>query len=152
LALARLQIEVRRLGASVARSVPYSAIARSVLMSPQPGELHGVGLTMSSELFYRGGWDVTCEFPRNDTGICTLVHERWFDALELSLSDALRRDHQLPAMRKTILAARAASLNPAMTVIVHGRTFFERPRAYIDIGADSDCIAPPRAGGIDNRH
>jgi hypothetical protein len=143
LALARLQIEVRRHGARIARAVPYPTALRSVLMSPQPGELHGVGLTMSSELFYRGGWDVTCEFPGNDAGICDLVHGRWYDALELSLSDALRRDHQLPAMRKTIVAARAASLNPAMTVIVHGRTFFERPRAYIDIGADSDCIAPP---------
>ena len=152
LALSRLQIEVRRHGARESRAVPYPTVLRSVLMSPQPGELHGVGLTMSSELFYRGGWDVTCEFPGNDAGICHLVHDRWYDALELSLSDALRRDDQLPAMRKTIVAARAASLNPAMSVIVHGRTFFERPRAYIDIGADSDCISPPGSEIFANGH
>ncbi len=146
LALARLQIEVRRIGAHSARRVPYQPGARSVLMSPQPGELHGVGIAMSSELFYRGGWDVTCEFPLNDDTVCHLVHDRWFDVLELSLSDALRRDHQLPAMRKTICAARAASLNPTLTVLVHGRSFFERPSAYREIGADSDCVAPPGSG------
>jgi hypothetical protein len=146
LALARLQIEVRRIGAHSARRVPYSPGARSVLMSPQPGELHGVGIAMSSELFYRGGWDVTCEFPINDATVCDLVHGRWFDVLELSLSDALRRDHQLPAMRKTIVAARAASLNPTLTVMVHGRSFFEQPRAYREIGADSDCMTPPGSG------
>jgi hypothetical protein len=68
-----------------------------------------------------------------------MLHAQWYDVLELSLSGAVRREQQLPAMRVTIRAARAASLNPALAVIVDGRSFFDRPQAYLDVGADVGC-------------
>ncbi len=134
--LARLQAEVRRVNGLT----PVAHALRpghSVLLSLQPMEQHGVGLIMSSEVFGRGGWDVTCDFPNDDRALGELVHERWFDVLSLSLSGSLRRDHRLAPMRETIDAARAASLNPSLVVMVDGRTFIERPQAYRAVNANA---------------
>jgi hypothetical protein len=146
LALARMQVEVRRLGAespAVANAFPD---ASSILLATLPGELHGVGVALSSEVFFRDGWDVTCEFPNNDQGVCDLVRDRWFDVLELSLSGALRRDYHLPFMRSTIRAARLASVNPSLTVLVDGRVFFDKPRAYLEVAADG--ASPSAVDGV----
>ncbi len=116
---------------------------------------------MASELFWRDGWDVSCEFPSTDRDLGRLVQERWFDVLELSLSTALRRERAMTAMGITIKAAQAASLNPALMIIVDGRAFVERPRTYQDVGADAGCVSvvdavpaahrllATRAGGAD---
>lgn len=141
LALGRLQVEARRISRAFATGLPGTHPGHAVLISPQPGESHSLNASLCSELFYRDGWYVTSEFPRNDNALRTLLHEQWFDVLELSQSAALRRDQQLPALRLTILAARAASLNPALAIIVDGRTFFDRPQAYRDVGADVGCVA-----------
>jgi hypothetical protein len=96
---------------------------------------------LASELFWRGGWDVACEFPNTDDALRDLVHQQWFDVLELSSSGSLCRDHRLQAMRSSIQAAQSASLNPALAVIVDGRSFFERPDAYLEVGAHLACIS-----------
>jgi hypothetical protein len=44
-------------------------------------------------------------------------------------------------MRVTIRAAQASSMNPALAILVEGRSFFERPRAYLDVGADIGCVS-----------
>jgi hypothetical protein len=138
LALARLQLEVRRLGTILPRQ-EYGQPARAVLVALQPGELHGLDATMSSELFFRDGWDVSYITPTDDNDLRRILHEEWFDVLDLSLSTALRRDAHLPCLRSTIRAARDASLNAALAVIVGGRSFFERPDAYRGVGADAGC-------------
>ncbi len=92
---------------------------------------------IASEMFWRAGWDVHCEFPDTDEALGQLVHDRWFDVLDLSLSGAFAREHRLPAMAASIRAAHAHSLNPALTVIVDGRVFNEQPGAYADVGADA---------------
>lgn len=134
--LARLQLEVRRVNAAV----PGSHLCKpghSVLLCPQPSESDSVGLTMSSEVFDRNGWDVTCEFPGDDQSLLDVVHGSWFDVLKLSQSGSLRRDMRLLPMRATIDAARLASLNPALIVMVDGRTFAERPQVYRAVHANA---------------
>jgi hypothetical protein len=59
--------------------------------------------------------------------------------LDLSLSSALHAEQRVPAMALTIRTAQAASLNPALAVIVDGRSIFERPSVYRDVGADAAC-------------
>ena len=140
LGLGRLQLEVRRLSAAFAHPLHIIKPGHAVLVAPKPGEPHSVQASMSSELFWRDGWDVSCEFPSSDKVLRELVHESWFDVLDLSLSGAYRRDHELEAMGVTIRAAQAASLNPALAVIVNGRTFLERPQAAFGIGADAACV------------
>ena len=139
--LGRLQLEARRLGRIIGPHDPRALPGHAVLVAPQPGEPHGLGAAMSSELFGRQGWDVSCEYPGSDEVLVRRVHDQWFDVLDLSLSGALRRDHRLQAMGDTIRAAQAASLNPALTVIVGGRSFVDSPKAYLDVGADIGCTS-----------
>jgi len=139
--LARLQIEARRVGAAIASPLHAIRPGHAVLVAPQPGETDGLGAAISSELFLRDGWDVSCEYPRSDLGLDELLHEHWFDVLDLSLSSATRRDSRLPNMGATILSARGASKNPELTVIVQGRSVFERPRASLLVGADAGCAS-----------
>jgi hypothetical protein len=152
LALGRLQVEVRRLSTMLSRKDYVAQPGHAVLVALPPGEPHGLNATMNSELFLRDGWDVSYLIPSDDDGLGHILHERWFDVLDLSMSAALRRDTQLPSLQVTIRAARAASLNPALAVIVDGRSFFERPDAYREVGADAACVtcldAVPAAQGL----
>jgi len=66
-----------------------------------------------------------------------LVHDRWFDVLDLSLSSVFTREHRLAEMAASIRAAQANSLNRALSVIVDGRVFQDRPWAYARVGADA---------------
>lgn len=138
--LGRLQFEVRRLGASFEHPLYAIRPNHSVLIAPEPGESEGLGLAMSSELFWRDGWDVSCEFPTTDGELGQSLKNRWFDVLDLSLSAASVNAHGLAMMGATIRAAHAASLNPALMVIVDGRAFFERPQSFRDVGADAACV------------
>lgn len=140
-ALGRLQLEVRRLSAGVGRDEYAVRPGHAILIAPQPGEPHGLAATLGSELFWRDGWDVSCEFPSSDNALRGLVRDQWFDVLDLSLSNALLREHELQAMRVTIRAAQASSMNPAIAILVEGRSFFERPSAYLDVGADIGCAS-----------
>jgi hypothetical protein len=141
LAMGRLQLEVRRLGASLIREDYVIKPGHAILIAPQPGEPHGLTASMGSELFWRDGWDVSCEYPETDSALRGMVRDQWFDVLDLSLSGALLRDESMQAMRLTIRAAQASSLNPALAILVEGRSFFDRPRAYLDVGADVGCIS-----------
>jgi hypothetical protein len=134
--LARMQSQLRRVNAAL----PAQHVCRpghSVLLSSQPSESHRVGLIMSSEIFDRHGWDVMCEAPFNDQNLGDLVHAQWFDVLKLSQSGCVRRDGRLAAMRATVDSARAASLNPALIIMVDGRTFAERPQTYRAVHANA---------------
>jgi hypothetical protein len=57
--------------------------------------------------------------------------------LDLSLSAAFRREHWLPRLTKTIDAARHASRNPTLVVVVGGRVFAEHVALGAQVGADA---------------
>lgn len=137
LVLGQLQLEARRLSAAMQRETHTAPRGHSILVATQPGEPHGLGAAMASELFWRSGWDVNCQFPADDQRLRELVSEHWYDVLDLTLSNSVRRDRQLQAVRLSIRAARAASLNPALAVIVEGRSFQECTGAYVSVGADA---------------
>lgn len=130
-ALHRFSLETTPLPLTARGGVPSA-----VLIAPSPNEPHLLGSAIASELFGRAGWNVSCEFPRTDAALGRLVHDRWFDVLDLSLSGVFRREHRLPAMAASIRAAHAQSCNPALTVIVDGRVFHEQPDAWEAVGAD----------------
>jgi len=140
LGLARLQLALRRASHDMPSSIipvrPPSS-PHAVLVAPSPLERHVLGSAMASELFTRAGWDVSCEFPDSDAALSKLVHDRWFDVLDLSLSSVFTREHRLAEMAASIRAAQANSLNRALSVIVDGRVFQDRPWAYARVGADA---------------
>ncbi len=139
LAMGRLQCTARTLGSQLGADAGAAHCGHSVLVAPQPGESHMLGAAMNSELYLRAGWNVSCEFPDNDRALDQLVRKNWFDVLDLSLSNAICRTHRLNEMRATIRNAHAASMNPAIAVIVDGRAFFEEPQNYLQVGADAGC-------------
>jgi hypothetical protein len=126
------RISFDRLSAPVIRSEP-----RRVLLAPQPGEPHSFCAALNSEMLMQVGWHPSCEFPDSDKALQDLVANTWFDALDLSLSPALRREHWLPRMAETIRKARQASCNPALAVVVSGRVFGEKADACASVGADA---------------
>jgi hypothetical protein len=93
------------------------------------------------------GWKPQFEYPKDDNALQDLISAQWFDVLDLSLSAAFRREHWLPRINKTIRAARRASLNPALIVMVGGRVFVEEKAALATAGAD---LASKTAFNVDH--
>jgi hypothetical protein len=107
-----------------------------VLVAPQPGENHLLGAALDAEMLWQAGWDMHARFPESDAALQALLAETWFDALDLSLSTAFRREHWLPRITRTIAQARRASRNPALVVVVGGRLFGEERTAGQHVGAN----------------
>lgn len=147
----RLQALTRHLGAAFRVRTVGTDDSRSVLLATQPGEPHMLGVGLAAQFFWQAGWNVLCEFPTSDDALATLVSSRWFDLLDLSLSGVFTREHRLLKMSKTIAAARAASQNPAMVVLVNGRVFLNRPELAVVVGANAAYSRVGQAVGKANR-
>lgn len=139
--LCHLQSALRRLSYRHVRAPLRCHDPNTVLVVPQPGEMHMLCAAFSSEAFWQAGWDTHFDFPPTDEALQDLVANEWFDALDLSLSAAFRREHWLPRIAKTISGARAASRNPAVLVVIGGRLFAERPELGALVGADRSIVA-----------
>lgn len=143
IALCRVQTAMRHGTADAARPITGAALP-AVLVAPQPGELHRLGASLDAELLWQAGWNTQLEAPSTDAALEQLVADTWFDALDLSLSTALRREHWLPRMADTIRSVREASRNPQMVVVVGGRTFHEQESAAPNVGADAGNPSAPQ--------
>ena len=132
--LSRLQFGMRQATASL---VPASNLnAPAVLVVPQPGELHVLGAALDAESLYQQGWQPQSEFPASDAALQDMVSNTWYDALDLTLSTAFKRDHWLPRVADTIAHVRSASRNPALVIIVGGRGFTESTEPARRVAAD----------------
>lgn len=136
LGLCRLQTMMRLLSVPVPLRRTGNAAGPAILIVPQPGEVHRLGMALDSEILSRAGWAPQCDAPPDDTALQDLLATTWFDALDLSLSAAFRRGHWLPRLATTIARARRASRNPALVVVVGGRIFVEQRNAGTEVGAD----------------
>lgn len=147
----RLQALTRHLGSAFRPRTATTEESRSVLLATQPGEPHMLGVGLAAQFFWQAGWNVLCEFPASDAALATLVNRRWFDLLDVSLSGVFTREHRLLEVGKTIAAARAASQNPAMVVLVNGRVFLNRPELAVVVGANAAYSRVGQAVGKANR-
>jgi hypothetical protein len=136
LALARIQTAVRLMSHDLVRRGRGNLPGPEVLIVPEPGELHRLGAALDSEVLWNIGWNPHCEYPADDHALEDLLAASWFDVLDLSLSAAFRREHWLPRLARTIAAARHASRNPTLVVVVGGRVFAEHPAIGARVGAD----------------
>jgi methanogenic corrinoid protein MtbC1 len=137
LGLARIQTAVRLLSSDLVRRTARRLPGPSVLIAPEPGELHRLGAVLDSEVLWNIGWNPHCEYPADDHALEDIMAATWFDVLDLSLSAAFRREHWLPRLTKTIDAARHASRNPTLVVVVGGRVFAEHVALGAQVGADA---------------
>jgi hypothetical protein len=137
LGLIQLQTAIRLQRAGSPR---VANAAPAVLVVPEPGELHAFTSFLHGETLWQAGWSPRCEYPASDEALQDLLSATWFDALDLSLSTACSREHWLSRVATTIVAARKASRNPLLTVVVGGRIFAEQEEAYLKVGADRGVI------------
>ncbi len=137
LGLSHIQTAVRLLSTDAVRRCTGTAPGPDVLIAPEPGEVHGLGAALDSEVMWNVGWNPHCEYPRDDHALEDLVAATWFDVLDLSLSAAFRRELWLPRLKKTVVAARHASRNPALVIVVGGRLFADHLAVGAQVGADA---------------
>jgi Sensors of blue-light using FAD len=135
--LCRLHTALRRMNLVAPRPPAACADPGVVLVAPQPGEMHMLGAVLDAEVLWRSGWQTRCEFPATNEALQDLLAGTRFDAVDLSLSPAFRREHRLARMAETIRLARLASRNPDLRVVVSGRAFVEPCDACSQVGADA---------------
>ncbi len=137
LGLGQLHRAIRTLNEEMERpTIPKGVFLPAVLIVPEPGEAHMLNSVLDSDAMSAIGWDPLTEFPASDEALQDLIAGTWFDALDLSLSPAFRRENWLPRVTQTIALARHASRNPALVVVVGGRIFAEDATAGTRVGAD----------------
>ncbi len=120
----------------------------TVLIAPEPGELHHLGAALDEDILWRAGWSPQCEYPTDDRMLQELVSANWFDAVDLSLSAAFQRAHWLPRLAKSIADMRHASCNPDLVVVVGGRVFVDRKASAAQVGADLACTTSADIGRL----
>jgi MerR family transcriptional regulator, light-induced transcriptional regulator len=118
----------------------FGSHERSILLIPSPGETHTFCLSIVASFFREAGWDVTTS--DSDLGL-DLLRAEWFDVVGLTLSC----DVLLPGLTDVVSAARAASCNRDLRVMVGGPLFVRHPEQLHATGADAmaqDARAAPR--------
>jgi hypothetical protein len=137
LGLGRLQRALHILNEEAVQPITAAGmLLPTVLIVPEPGEVHAINAVLDADALWSAGWDPASEFPASDEALQDMLAGSWFDALDLSLSASFRRDHWLPRVAQTIARARHASQNPALVVVVGGRIFVEDKGAGAQVGAD----------------
>jgi hypothetical protein len=121
-------------------SLPVAGSAGRALVVPVPGEPHLVGQTFAALALDAAGWSVRCAFPGDAAALDALLRAEPYDMLHLASSDVMSREETLGTVAATIRAARRASRNPNLVVLVSGRMFSQQPGLAVFVGADGDGV------------
>lgn len=135
LAMGRIQRVLRSMSRLLLGDADPTPRKGAVLLSALPGEQHTLGLFMVAEFFVREGWAVNVGAPLSALDLRQMLADQWFDVLGFSLSC----DSHLLQVGKEVRAARKASRNRKLRVLVGGRLFVERPELVEAVGADASA-------------
>jgi MerR family transcriptional regulator, light-induced transcriptional regulator len=105
---------------------------RRALFCVMPGEQHSFGTTLVDECFRRRGWNTLCVPATTEQQLLSLVRERWFEIIGLTVSCTYHID-ELPRL---IRAMRKVSRNPHAGVMVGGPVFVSNAELAWQVGAD----------------
>lgn len=133
LGLCALHQLLRSLAPGTVRGGRDTALQRRVLLCPAPGEQHTFGLVMVGEFFRRSGWDVRFENPETVADLSRLVRGDYFAVVGITVGCTTPLKGVAPA----ILAARRASCNRSLGVLVGGSIINARPELVSLMGADA---------------
>ncbi len=131
--LGRLQQVVRTLRWQSPQAYGPDHSAPSALFAPTPSEQHTFGLFIIEESFRRAGWRTWIETSGFQEDTVDMVRHHWFDLIGLSA----HAEDQAEEVASTIAAARKASRNRGLFVLVGGRLFIENPELVSAVGADA---------------
>jgi len=141
LGLCALHQLLRSVAPGTVRGARESALERRVLLVPAPGEQHTFGLVMVGEFFRRSGWDVRFEEPETVADLSRLVRGDYFAVVGITVGCAT----PLKCVAPAILAARRASCNRSLGVLVGGSVINARPELVSLMGADATASDGRRA-------
>jgi methanogenic corrinoid protein MtbC1 len=134
--LGRLQTLLYRVSARQKGINDNTALMPHGLFVTTVGGQHSFGIRMVEDLFRRAGWKTLCE-PNLPIGEATsLVKMEYFDLLGIGISI----EDQIEPAREMVIAARAASQNSGIQIMIGGSLMVEHPEIAGYIGADLSAI------------
>lgn len=104
-----------------------------ILLCALAGERHLFGLDMVACFMRHASWDVVLQKELEAPAVAAAVADDRFAILGLTLS----AESGLELLCRTIQAARAASINPAIGILVGGPLFRAHPKLVAQVGADA---------------
>ena len=104
-----------------------------VLLCSLAGERHALGLEMVACFMRHACWDVELQKGCEAHDIAAAVARDWFAVLGFTLS----AESGLKSLSRAIQSGRAASVNPAIGVLVGGPLFRAQPNLVAQVGADA---------------
>lgn len=131
--LCRLQQVLRELSHAFHSEMAQPVLGRRVLLIPVPGEQHSFGLFMVAEFFRRAGWDVCGTEVDTRQDLVRTMRDQSFAVVGFSASCGTRLD----LLAASIRAARRASRNRGVGVMVGGPLFTGHPELVAHVGADA---------------
>jgi MerR family transcriptional regulator, light-induced transcriptional regulator len=129
----RLQEVVYELAARSPGAVRNMGGDRRALFCVTPGDTHSLGTTIVDECFRRSGWSTLCLPSTSESELVSLVRERWFEIIGLTISC----DQHIETLTRLISVLRAASRNPQAGIMVGGPLFVQFPDLVHKVGADA---------------
>lgn len=136
LAVSRMHSLVHELRPCIERPNDFRRDQRRILLAPAPGEQHSFGLLMVEDMFWRAGWDVTCDLAMTSYEIIQAVASTPYTVVGLSISCESLMDGLVSVIRKI----RRTSMNSGIGVLVGGAIFRERPDLALQVGADAAVV------------
>ena len=129
----RLQQVVHELATRLPPPPHGSSVQRRGFFTVAPGSQHSFGLVLIEEFFRRAGWQTWSAVAPSAGQLVAMVERQWFELVGFTVSRVEDLD-PLPAL---IQSLRAASLNPAIGVMVGGGVFNASPELAAAVGADA---------------
>jgi MerR family transcriptional regulator, light-induced transcriptional regulator len=105
---------------------------KRAMLLPVPGSQHTLGVFMVSEFFRRAGWEVWGEPNTSRADLVRSARTDWYDVIGFSVG----AENQLAELTSVILAARQASRNRGVLIMVGGPIFVAHPEWAVEVGAD----------------
>lgn len=115
------------------REPAFSDGEHRVVLCALAGERHLFGLDMVACFMRHDSWDVELQKGLESQDIAAVVADSHFAILGLTLS----AESGLEPLCRAIRAARVASINPAIGVLVGGPLFRKHPKLVSQVGADA---------------
>lgn len=104
-----------------------------VLLCALAGERHVFGLDMVACFMRHASWEVELQKGGDSQSVAAAVAGERFAILGMTLS----AESELELLCRAIQAARAASINPAIGILVGGPLFRAHPKLVAQVGADA---------------
>lgn len=139
LALARMQMILRRALSERPAAEPAGGLPGQVVVAHMPGDPHFIGALMKAEILRQHGWAVETLLPGDGAGLAASLASREPDAVILSTSRVVRRRQALAEIAAQVARIRRVLARPGIPVIVGGRTFRDIDGAWKAVGADGCC-------------